>query len=309
MNWESVSVMNGIRNHIEGLMCRLAFPADAKLDLLTAYDSIWQDSVACDKFVALLAEYEQSAQCDYKRMLADTAALAAPLAIHTYTVSLLLFLCMSKTLLERYRREKIDESIYYRSMADLGYKLEECRLVYGINGSFVASWFSGFFALTRFALGRLQFELIRTTEDFVVSGKKIPAGSNAINIHIPRTGTPLWHSEVLDAYEQAAAFFRDAFEDGKAIFICKSWLLDPWNRTVLKPESNLAQFCDDFEIVKSGVYDDYRELWRLFDCQYTGDVTKLPQNSSLRRAYADRVSRGEPIGWGLGMFLYSPVSD
>ena len=108
MNWESVSGMNETRNHIEHLMCRLAFPADAKLELLTAYDRILQDTVSCEKFVALLAEYEQSAQCDYKRMLADAAALATPLAIHTYTVSLLLFLCMSKTLLDRYRREEID---------------------------------------------------------------------------------------------------------------------------------------------------------------------------------------------------------
>ena len=106
--------------------------------------------------MALLTEYEQSAACDYKRMLADAVELAAPLTIHAYTVSLLLFLCMARTLLERYKREGLDEEIYYCSMADLGYKLEECRLVYGINGSFVASWFSGFFALTRFALGRLQ---------------------------------------------------------------------------------------------------------------------------------------------------------
>jgi hypothetical protein len=237
-------------------------------------------------------------------MLADAVELGETLSIHAYTISLLLFLCLSKALYQRYQKNGMDECIYYHSMEDLGYKLEECRLVYGINGSFVASWFSGFFAMTRFALGRLQFELIPTAEAFTVGGKKIPAGSNAINVHIPRTGTRLVHKQVVEAYRLAAEYFRDAFDDGQVVFICKSWLLDPWNQTVLKPGSNLAQFCEDYEIVKTGKYDDYRELWRLFDCQYTGDATKLPQDSSLRRAYAERVARGEPTGWGWGMFLF-----
>ena len=301
--------ISNMRNHVEHLMCRLDFPGDAREELLSAYDAIKQNSWSGERFSALLAEYEKSMDCEYKRMLADAVALAEPLSIHAYTASLLLFLCMSKTLLERYREKELDESIYYRSMADLGYKLEECRLVYGINGSFVASWFAGFFNMTRFGLGRLQFEIRQTTEDFVVGGSTVPAGSNAINVHIPRTGTKLDHGDVLDAYDQAAAFFRDAFAEGQCVFFCKSWLLDPWNLTVLKPDSNLARFCGDFKIVKSGVYEDYQELWRLFDCLYTGDAKKLPQDSSLRRAYADRVSRGEPIGWGLGMFLYSKMSD
>lgn len=298
-----------MRSHIEKLMCRLDFPVDAREELLSDYDAIMQNSQSGGLFSALLAEYEKSMDCEYQRMLADAVALSEPLSIHAYTASLLLFLCMSKTLQERYKRKGIDERIYYRSMADLGYKLEECRLVYGINGSFVASWFAGFFNMTRFGLGRLQFEIKQTTEGFVVGGSTVPAGSSAINVHIPRTGTRLDHGDVLDAYDQAAAFFKDAFTDRQCVFMCKSWLLDPWNQTVLKPGSNLARFCGDFEIVKSGIYEDYQELWRLFDCLYTGDATKLPQDSSLRRAYADRVSRGEPIGWGLGMFLYSPVSD
>lgn len=283
-------------------MDRLAFPADAKTELLAAYDSILQDSTASEKLAALLAEYEQSTQCNYKRMLADAVELAEPLSIHAYTISLLLFLCMSKTLHMRYQKAGIDESVYYQSMADLGYKLEECRLVYGVNGSFVAYWFRGFFALTRFGLGRLQFEIVRTAEDFMVDGTVIPAGSKAINIHIPRTGTRLNHDEVLESYRLAARMFAQEFEERNILFICKSWLLDPWNEKVLKPESNLALFCKDFEIVKIGVYDDYRDLWRLFDCQYTGDPEKLPRDSSLRCAYADRVARGEPIGWGIGMF-------
>ena len=92
------------------------------------------------------------------------------------------------------------------------------------------------------------------------------------------------------------------FPDGTALFTCSSWLLDPWNLTVLNPASNLAAFIGDFEIVSSHLYDGYGDLWRLFDCNYTGDPAALPRDSSLRRAYADRVARGEPTGSGRGFF-------
>jgi hypothetical protein len=104
------------------------------------------------------------------------------------------------------------------------------------------------------------------------------------------------------SYRAAAAWFADVFPDGNVLFTCSSWLLDPWHLTVLKPTSNLAAFIGDFEIVETKQYADYGELWRLFDCRYTGNPDDLPQDSSLRRAYADRVRRGEPTGSGRGFF-------
>ena len=294
-----------VKEHIKHLMVRLKFPDDAQRELIAAFDRI-TTSKSCDVFADLLAQYDADADCDYKAMLEVATQLANTVEIHAYTVSLLLFLCMSKTLLERYRSEGVAEGIYYRSMEDLAYKLEECRLVYGVNGSFVASWFSGFFKMARFGLGRLQFEIKQTEEVFLLNGRVVPSGSKVINIHIPRTGTKLCHKEVLESYRLAAEHFSNVFPEEQILFICKSWLLDPWNLSVLKPGSNLREFCLDFEIVKTGEYEDYRELWRLFDCEYTGDAAKLPRDSSLRRAYADRVARGERIGWGIGMFSYQP---
>lgn len=291
--------MDKLKIHIQSLMKRLLFPDDARLELEAAYDAMQGPD-----FSRLIARYQETENCDYKALLSDVTAIGGRHGIHPYTASLLLFLCFSEVLLERYRIRGIEESIYYCSMADLAYKLEECRLVHGINGSFVASWFSGFFALTRFGLGRLQFELVKTAENHTVDGKIVLTGSKAINVHIPRTGTRLDHTLVQEAYRSAAEFFSPMFQNEPILFHCKSWLLDPWNLTVLKPESNLSVFIRDFEIVQTGSYDDYKDLWRLFDCKYEGDASTLPRNSSLRCAYADRVARGEPIGWGLGMFFY-----
>ena len=283
-------------------MERLSFPDDARAVLLDALEKIAADSTAQAWLRHLVGQYDQNEHCDYNRLLADSKALGAALEIHEYTMAMLLFLCFAERLRERYAERGLDETVYWDSMADLRYKLEECRLVHGVVGSFVAPWFGGFFNLTRFALGRLQFEIIHTQKDFTVGGELLPAGSPVINIHIPRTGTRLAHDLVQDAYRRAAVWFAGEFGDGPITFTCSSWLLDPWHLTVLPPTSNMVAFINDFEIVETKQYDSYREVWRLFDCEYTGDPDALPQDSSLRRAYVERIKRGEPTGSGRGFF-------
>ena len=61
---------------------------------------------------------------------------------------------------------------------------------------------------------------------------------------------------------------------------------------------------NDFDIYASGEYSDYTEVWRLFDKEYDGDVSRLSSDSSLRRAYADLIQKGERTGWGKGVFAY-----
>jgi hypothetical protein len=164
-------------------------------------------------------------------------------------------------------------------------------------------WFSGFFKVQRFALGRMQFELTNLKKSYTCNGVTLPEGQLAIGVHIPRTGGPLLHGDVLAAYRLAADFFAAHFKDTPTVFTCHSWLLDPWNLTVLRPDANIAAFIRDFEIVEVEQCADYSQLWRLFDCLYTGDPDALPANSSLRRAYIERVKRGEKTAVGLGIFL------
>lgn len=292
------------RAYIQNLMMQLNFPSDAKKTFVEVFDCISNDIVASARFSCILQQYDNSENCSYSHMLADVKAIGEDLGIHEYTISLLLFICMSEKLRCRYSVRGIDDSIYFNSLLDLRYKLEECRLLYGVNGSFVAWWFSGFFNLTRFALGRLQFEIVATEESYEINGITIPAKSKAINVHIPRTGTKLDHQEVLESYRLAAKMFSDVFQMQPVVFTCYSWLLDPWNLTVLSPTSNLAAFCNDFKVVEVGNYDGYDEMWRLFDCLCTEDTSILPKDSSLRRAYVDRIDRGEPVAWGRGLFIY-----
>lgn len=296
--------MQTMRSDIAMLMERLTFPAEAREVLLSAFDRVAESPVAAAWWNRLVARYEATEKCNYPAMIEDVRALADTLSIHRHTLEMLLFLALGKKLRARYAERGIDESIYYDSLMDLRYKLEECRLVHGTVGSFVSLWFSGFYTLARFALGRLQFEMTTLKAPYTVGGETLPEGSKAINIHIPRTGTRLYHDEVLASYRRAAETFADAFGDAPILFTCHSWMLDPWHAEVLAPESNMVQFLRDFALVERGDYDDYKEAWRLFDCLVGDDPDVLPADTTLRRAYVEKMRRGQPTSWGRGVFIW-----
>ena len=282
------------------------YPQEARGALLDAYDAIAAHEGA--RFSELLSRYEADINSDMNRMIEEAGQISESAGVHEYTGELLLFICMSRTLLEYYRREGIAEEIFYTSMCDLKYKLIECWLVYGIWGSFVSSWFPGFFRLTRFGFGKLQFEIVLFGRHYEKNGVRLLPESRAINIHIPRTGGRLDGESLKKSYDQAAAFFKRRYRLEKAVFVCSSWLLYPRNLEVLGEGSNLRRFILGFDLVDHGEYKDYDAVWRLFDRKYTGDVDELPQDSSFRRAYADWIRRGIKTGWGRGVYIYDSDS-
>ena len=296
--------MQTMRSDIAALMERLTFPAEATETLLLSFDRIAENAVAAAWWRRLVARYEETVSCHYKQMLEDAKSLGATLGIHEYAMGMLLFLCLGKKLRERYAARGIDESIYYNSMMDLRYKLEECRLIHGEVGSFVAFWFPGFFDLTRFALGRLQFEVVKLKASYTVGDVVLPEQAKAINIHIPRTGGKLDHGDVLAAYAMAAEVFGAEFADQPIVFTCESWMLDPWHEEVLSPDSNMVAFLKDFKIVEVKPYVGYKNAWRIFDRAIGEDIDALPAGTSLQRAYVDKMKRGEPLHYGRGVFIW-----
>lgn len=285
-------------NKVRDLMQKLDFSPDAQQQLLLILNVFLRDN----KFTDIVKCYNEDA-CDFPKIIDDTKVLADNKKIDVYIANMLLLLCMAPKLYDKYKQNGIDEKIFYETMRDLKYKLEECRLVHGKIGTFVPAWYKGFFEMKIFALGRLQFELNHTWFDCTVDGVHIPKGTKVLSVHIPRTGTKLDHSLVSDSYKQAKEFFKDEFDDN-VVFICNSWLLYPWHREVLKDGSNLARFYDDFTIVSSGEYQNYSEVWRLFDCLYDGNPDNLPNDTTLRRAYIERIKSGKPIGHGTGVIVF-----
>ncbi len=268
--------------------------------LCSVYDRIEADGTARGCFEQALAEYEKET-CDYARLIALADEAAASTGMHEYTAELLVYVCLSKVLRERYRERGIDEAIFWNSMLDLRYKVEECKAVKGVVGSFVATWFEGFFNLTRFALGRLQFELVPFGHTYEKDGKTLTSDSVVINVHIPRTGTPLGVDECERAYALAAAFFADEIK-GDIAFVCHSWLLYPENEHILSERSNIVRFMKKYELVASGIDKNKADLWRLFDTDEQRP-DRLPTDTTARRLYAEHIRKGGKLGWGYGVFF------
>ena len=280
------------------------YPFVAKATLESAYERMVADHDCSDRFASLITAYEKDICMDYGAAIGEAAEISRAAGVEVYTGQLVLLICFSRHLRECYREAGIDDAIWKESMLDLRYKTVECQLVYGVWGTFVAGWFDRFFNMTRFALGRLQFEIIPFGHEIEMNGVHLTAQSPIINVHIPRTGTPLAYESVTEAYARAARFFSNKLDGAPIVFLCNTWLFFEKHREMLAPTSNIRRFMDDYVIVQTGEYEDYSQIWRLFDCNYTGDPDALPADSSLRRAYIALIRRGEKTGWGTGIMIY-----
>lgn len=271
-------------------------------ELLCAYDKISENADAGRIFCEAVSAYEANINLDYEIEILNRARQVAKLTqIHGYTVELLVFICMTGHLKKLYAERGLDCQIYKDSVLDLKWKLNECRAVKGICGSFVAPWFPGFFNLTRFALGRLQFELVTVPFDYEKNGVILKKGqSRAINVHIPRTGTPMDKESCDRSYAQAREFFKDEV-GANCPFVCHSWLLYPDIKNFVPAHTNTYRFLSEYDVVEWD-HNDGEDLWRLFDTDEKNPA-RLPTDTTLRRCFAEHLKRGGRVGWGMGVKL------
>ena len=287
-----------MRTYLESFLVEYEYPSDSISELMLAYDKL---ILACaDDFDAMINEYEACYDIDYHSAIQKMSELARIADIHEYTAHLLLFLCYTRGLRSYYAERGISWDIYKNTVLDLRYKLDECICVKGVVGSFVAKWFSGFFRLERFALGRLQFEIIPFGGEYSKNGLTLSPDTPVINVHIPRTGGRLERALTLESYRLAADFFRPRLGDNIA-FVCSSWLLFPKHREILNPGSNLFAFMNDFDIISSEDRE-FVNAWRVFGkSAKTLPVEEWPEKTALQKAYKKRLLSGGSAGSGFGV--------
>ena len=285
----------------------LGFDEDAITSLNQDMRTLCGHSDARAAFETCVQAYREDIHSLDREWLDRVADAAQGADVHPYSAHMLLFLCLSDHLRTAYRANGIADTIWQSSMLDLKWKLWECKAVKGRWGTFVPHWFLGFFHMTRFALGRLQFETVNFKTTYEKNEKVLTPSSKVINVHIPRTLTPLDRVSCIEAYRQAVRFFEDQFQDAPMAFVCSSWLLYPPTREILPPTSNLRPFTADFDVIlqKEDPEGERPNAWRLFDMDDTGNVDDYPENSSLRRAYKQYLKDGGHMGSGYGVFFAS----
>jgi len=201
-------------------------------------------------------------------------------------------------------RDKPGENIWFDSVCDLKWKLEECKKMHNIWGSFVAGWFGGFFTMDRFALGRFQYEKVHLRETYTWGDYTVTPEETVLNFHIPSCG-PLTDERRMDSYARAAEFYRDLFPADKPVVLtCSSWLLFPAHKEMLPPSSRIVAFINDFDPIRSWDDPDYHDFWRVFYREYKDNPDEMPSETALQRAYLERRRAGLPAGGGQGVILY-----
>ncbi len=290
---------------IERNMEIIGFPEEAVDTFVCVYNHIIEREEEFSLFASSVEKYRLDRDVDMTPIFEEIKASASRLAIHEYTMYMLLLLAMSDAMRDHYDKAGIDRKIFVNSLKDLKYQLETCLDLYGVWGHSVPSWDVGFLRHTTLCFGRLQFQDTKLGIECNIDGYDLTSDTRAIFVHIPRTGTRLNHDEVLAAYSAAAEYFAPLFGDAPIVFACNSWLLYPKNLEFLSETSNMRAFCNDFKIVQVTDYQNYNDTWRVFDKIYTGNPDDMPADSSLRRAYINLMKRGEKTGRALGVFVYN----
>ena len=282
----------------------IGFPEEATDTFLCALNHITEREEEITLFSSLVDDYKNDINTDLLSSLDRVKGIGERLAIHEYTMNMLLFLAMADAMRDHYDEAKIDRRIFVNTLKDLKYQLYVCLDLYGVWGHSVGSWHFGFLRLTTFFFGRLQFQISSFNKEAVVSGYKLSPETKVLFVHIPRTGEKLNHERVLESYRAAAEFFAPQFKDVPMVFASNSWLLYPKNPEFLSLGSNLRAFYEDFNILSVEEYTDHKDVWRLFDKIYNGNPDDMPKDTSLRRAYVEMLKRGEKTGRALGAFIY-----
>ena len=293
-----------MKEYVLNFMKELEFDKEAIEALYADYLKIDADENAKKAFDECVKAHEENIHTDYGALLKKAEDAGESVGVHKYSAGLLVFICLSKHLKKCYEEQGIDLAIWHNSMLDLKWKLWECKAVKGIWGSFVAWWFPGFFNMTRFALGRLQFDFARYGDSYSDDEITLTPDTMIIGVHIPRTLTPFDKASRDDAYAQAKAFFAPRLNGAPMVFTCCSWLLYPAFKDIIPEKSNTRSFMDEFKIIKE--YHDkegeYNDAWRLFDMDQPKDLNEYPENTSLRRAIKKYLLSGGRTGEGLGIF-------
>ncbi len=277
------------------------YPEEAIAAILKTYGVIAENKEANKLFEQAIALYESGLYMDYGRQLKLVADAKNLISEPKETVDLCFVLCLTKELKNRYIRKSIDLKHYRTACLDFKAKLTECYDIKKIWGTFVVDWFGRWFSLTRFALGRLQFELNPANETVVIGENTVNKGDFVVSIHIPSLG-PLKQEDCVESFEMAYEFFKPAFPDGLVPFRTGSWLIAPEHREMLKPDANLLKFMDFFHIIpyEKTVKGDF---WRIFGKEDCSDVNTLPDDNSLRRAYIERIKQDKIPHIGIGLFF------
>ena len=205
---------------------------------------------------------------------------------------------------EQYRHMGIPEEIFWETMRDIGYKLQEYKGLYGKCGT-GSTWFFLHFDWQLAAFGRLQYQIREfPKEHYQWNGYELNCGDTVYACHIP-SSVKLSEALCLDSLQRAYDFLKKDLQDNILPVVCSSWMLfPPYVEKVFAEGSNLKIFAKMFDVVDAAPKEIFDDGWRIFGAEYTGETDNLPRDNSLRRNMISYIENGGSFGYGYGILLY-----
>ncbi len=269
---------------------------EAVITVSSLYDRL-KNNPAFKRWTEALAE-----PVSFLTLQEEIAAFSAENGLCERTVRLVLLCATTGYVEEGYRRMGVKDDIFRAFLRDILCKTRECKTVYGVWGIDSFIWYQGFYQISRFSLGRLQFEELRfDLESYSDGTTTVSKGDILINVHIPSDGK-LDMEQVRASFDKACRFFDKTY-DGKMFFICTSWLLYPPYLQVFQPGSNLRRFVELFDVFAVKKLESFSDGWRVFGTNDMSDIAALPADTSLRRRFKEYMRTTPDFGKGCGMIV------
>jgi len=290
---------NTYKEHITHLNPIIGISEEHTKTVLDICKKICASPVLTEKFFSFQERYF-AGDYEHREELAEAGAI---LGCSKQVFSLAVCEMYTLHTLEIYKQRGYDiDPVYYDSMRDIHIWANVCLSQHGMYGIENYGWVNYQISCNMFRLGRMQYHFIDFGREIEYCGIKLHAKSRVINIHIPE-GDALTTEKRLDSYKKAYNFFK---QTGHAVFVCDSWLLYPGHYDFLPEKSNIIGFMNDFTILSNTEKPaiTFGDLWRVYGFMESYEYDKLPKNSGLQKAYAERIKNGENLGCGFGIFVF-----
>lgn len=289
------------------LMKKLELPEKAEEEFTAVIKKLDTDLQFGREIDKLVMRFMFPKAHDIRRFLEKLPPLAERYSVNENTLQFVFLLLSAEVMAKRYVKQNFPDEVFYETVKDLKYKLQECLVCKGYNGTFVPHWFEGFFRLERFGLGRFQYEHTDIDRDITTkSGIKIKKGTKVLFLHIPSSGVPLTDEVRMDSYKKAYNFYKDTpfVKNGNIIFVCHSWLLYKKHYEFLPENSNIIRFMNDFYIYDQYISDEKEDLWRIFGKADKLPYNEMPEDTSLKKAYKNWLIKNDEVGGGAGVIVF-----
>ena len=120
---------------------RLLFPEEAILALCACEEKMQGSAEDIKRAIDGLYTQNDNGYLDILEKIAQDSG------VNRYESDMVVLLLAAIPLQDNYREAGYSDSLFDETMADLRYKLYECKTVYGVWGSFVTFWFKEFYLL------------------------------------------------------------------------------------------------------------------------------------------------------------------